>query len=187
MSAQPSSADVQENLSLLGSEHGDYRIAVRWFEQQGPDVVPSLVAALREERTPHLRRSRIVETLGELRDGSAVPALVAVLESGELTWEAAQALGKIGSPGAEQALLRGLGDARLAIVKECTKALGHVRSAAAAAALGRQLLHPDASVRCHAVRALVQARPAGLASTLRSHLPGERDPEVRSLIERHLP
>lgn len=186
MNAVLSNADLQENLNLLGSEHGDYQNAVRWFKEQGKQVGPFLMSAFRMTGTTDLQRGRIIKCLGELRDDAAVPLLAMTLQSGALSWESAQALGKIGTEAAGDALIGCLGDKRLALVKECTKALGHVRSDTASAALKGQLQHPDASVRYYAVRSLIQAQVPGLDDTLRKHLSGEQDPAVRRLIEEHL-
>jgi HEAT repeat protein len=183
MNAHISDEEMRENLHLLGSEHGDYQSAIQWFRDQGKQVSPFLMAALQEGRTTYLQKARIIETLGELREGASVPLLVTILQSGELSWEAAQALGKIGTQDAEDALVRCLLDARLAIVKECTKALGYIHSEAAFAALQRQLQHADASVRYYAVQSLIQMQPSGLFDTLSTHLSQEQDSDVRRLIK----
>jgi len=186
MNVYLSDADIRENLSLLGSEHGDYRNAVQWFKDQGKQVSPFLMAALHEERTTYLQKGRIIETLGELRERTAVPLLVTTLQSGELSWEAAQTLGKIGTRDAEDALVQCLIDERLALVKECTKALGYIRSDITFTALQGQLQHADASVRYYAVHSLIQTQPSRLFDTLSIHLSQEQDSDVRRLIEEHL-
>lgn len=178
--------DLRKRLDALGSEHGDYRHAVRWFVARGPASLPFLVAALGVEPPGSLRRARIVETLGEIGDAAAVPVLIELIEEPELEREIAQALARIGTGAAEKALIGCLRDPRIDVVKESTKALGLLRSPAAVGALRSQLGHPDPSVRYHAVQSLVEARPGDLDELLRSHLAEERDPDVRRLIESHV-
>lgn len=183
MGIHPTDADFRENLILLGSEHGDYQNAVAWFKHQGKQVGPLLMAALQEGRITPLQRGRIIETLGEIGEDKAIPMLVVTLGSGELSWEAAQALGRIGTRESEEALIQCLQDERLPIVKECTKALGYFHSDTALEALRVQLLHNDPSVRYYAVNALLKIRPAGLKEIVRIHLGTEQDSDVRNLIE----
>ena len=186
MNSLLSDTDIRENLSLLGSEHGDYRHAVQWFLAQGRHATPFLITALQAKETSDPQKGRIIETLGELQDGAAVSLLITILRSGELSWECAQALGRIGTQDAEYALIRGLHDERLEITKECTKALGHIRSDRTWAALQVELQHPDASVRYHAIRSLIKSKAPALQNTLSTHLRKEEDPDVRRLIEEYL-
>jgi HEAT repeat protein len=184
MNGRDAEAELRDNLDLLGSEHGDYKHAVHWFVARGPSAVAFLIDALQNEASTSLRRARIVETLGEIRDEAAVPSLKnLLLLDKELGWETAQALGRIGTPAAEEALIGCLRDPRLALVKECTKALGVLHSPRATAALQAQMKHADPSVRYYAIQSLIQARAPGLEEILRAHLVLERDPEVRRLIE----
>lgn len=186
MSSLPSNTDFWEYLSLLGSEHGDYRHAVEWYLAQGRQAAPFLLAALQAEEVSYLQKGRIIETLGELRDGAAVSTMATILLGGELSWECAQALGRIGTQDAESALIRGLFDERLEIITECAKALGHICSDRTWAALQAELSHPNASVRYHAIQSLIQSQAPALQNTLSTHLSNERDPEVRRLIEEYL-
>jgi HEAT repeat protein len=144
------------------------------------------MAALQTEGTTYLQKGRIIETLGELRESAAVPILVKTLLSGDLSWESALALGKIGTQDAEHALIRCLQDERLELVKKCTNALGHIHSGPAWAALQVQLRHVDPSVRYYAVQSLITSQAPALQDTLRIHLSKEQDPDVCRLIEEHL-
>ena len=179
------SFDEQANdqLALLGSEHGDYHNALCWFQAQGPAALPFLMNAFAQEGAGTLRKVRIVETLGAIGDPAAVPLLRTVLNGSELSWESAQALGKVGNDEAATALIDCLSDANLELVKNCIRSLGLIDSDAAAQALRYQLAHNDASLRYYAAQALIQAKPQAWGDALREHLAGETDAEVRRLIE----
>ena len=73
--------------------------AVARLREAGPYAVPVLVEALKRPGIPPEDRSLLVRNLGRL-DHSAVPPLLAVLESGDagLEADAAMALGHIGDP-----------------------------------------------------------------------------------------
>jgi HEAT repeat protein len=81
-------------------EEQDY--AVRHLQEAGPYAVPFLVEALRRPGLSTRERELLVHNIGRL-DRSAVPALLAVLDSSEpaLVADAATALGQIRAPEAE--------------------------------------------------------------------------------------
>lgn len=187
MSPEPlSGATISAYLSLLGSEHGDYRQAIQWFREHEKEARPHLLRALQAGERPSLQKRRIIEALGELRAEEALPWLSKTLQSGMMLWECAQAIAKIGSLEAELVLRQALQDPRLPIVKECTRALGHIHSKTVGTALQGQLQHKDASVRHYALQSLVQCQAQGLGELLIAHLDTEQDPELRSLIQAYL-
>jgi HEAT repeat protein len=183
MTGAPES-DPQAMLSLLGSEHGDYKNAVQWFKSQGKGQAPFLISAFNDTHTSSLQQARIIETLGELQDDKAIPLLAKSLQEDRWTWDAAQALGKIGTRAAEAILTQKLRDPRLNIVKECTKALAYFKTETARATLQNLLQHTDAAERYYAALSLIQSQPERAVETLRRHLQQEPDIEVRQLIER---
>jgi len=175
--------EAEEQLDLLASEHGDYRNAVEWFKQQGSTHVQLLIRSFNSKEAVYLQQVHIIETLGEIDADTAVPFLGEVLRSGELTWEAAQALGKIGDEQAEDELIKGLNSNRGELVKESAKALGYVNSNKSFTALKAEINNSDAAVRFHVIQSIILQDKADLLDILNSRLDIEDDADVRKLIE----
>ena len=178
--------EATAQLSRLVSEHGDYQHAVRWFAERGPEALPFLIGAFEREAPASLLRARIAETFGELGHPGAVPTLASTLGNGELSWECARALGRIGGEEATETLIAALSDERPEVATNAIRALGSLLSEEAAHALVSLLEHESANRRYYAVQSLLEMRPSGWRETLAGHGEREEAGEVRALIEEGL-
>jgi len=97
--------------ALSFRDPGVQSAAVHALGRIGPPAVASLVIALKK-RDRYLRLG-VIGALAEIRDPAAVSALAAMMNDpgSEVRWQAAIALGEMGSGDAIQPLLRGLEDA----------------------------------------------------------------------------
>jgi CheY-like chemotaxis protein len=84
-------------VSALTGTDDEQNYGVARLKEAGPYAIPALLEALRKPGISSEERQLLVKNMGRL-DGSAVPALVAVLDSGDssLKADAASALGRIG-------------------------------------------------------------------------------------------
>ncbi len=99
---------------------------------------------------------------------------------------AATALGKIGGPQAENALIAVLGDQNMAVRSNAAFALGEMDAKAAASALLRLLQDPEERVRKSAVKALGLIRTKEAVAPLSDLLATEASRVVRKSIIRSL-
>jgi hypothetical protein len=123
----------------------------------GPAVVQPLMELL--EDGDHNVRVAAVQILGEIRDSGALPVLIDILahdESLNLRAQAAAAIGKLGGPQAQRALLEALGDPAWQVRGQAAKALGRIGHPGAAHTLA--LAMPDSSwwVRVNCAEALAR-------------------------------
>jgi HEAT repeat protein len=128
----------------------------------GPTAVPPLMGLL--DGDDHNVRVAVVQILGEIRDLEALPTLIDVLgrdESLNLRAQAAAAIGKLGGPAAQTALLEGLEDPAWQVRGQAAKALGRIGHPGAAHALAVTM--PDSSwwVRVNCAEALARLGPDG--------------------------
>jgi len=172
----PAARDAVESLVAALEQPGeDVEVAVAYaLGQIGPEAragVPGLIVIAAR---PGLARLRAVEALGLIRDAGAVTALCGVLDdsSGEVRWQAARALGRIGAPARRcgPALLRTLedpnADVRMAVVRALPK-LG-VERGRLETALDKLRSDPNGDVRAEAARALRSLRRLDLGSPPRT-------------------
>ncbi len=122
-------------------------------------AVTILIGVLKESRDVE----RAVETLGEIGDPRAIPALINVLSSEYRSAQnkAVDALVKIGNP-AIPALTKALKDRRWRVRRNALSALGYIRSAEAVLGLIGALKSNDPYLRKHALRILGEERDARL-------------------------
>jgi hypothetical protein len=90
---------IARSIEGLTGTRQEQEYALSQLRQAGPDAVPFLIEALERQGFSAHERSLLAANLGRL-DRSAVPPLLAVLESGDprLETAAARALGQIGDP-----------------------------------------------------------------------------------------
>jgi CheY-like chemotaxis protein len=86
-------------VSALTGTPGEQNYGVAQLKEAGPHAIPALVEALQHPGIAAKDQALLVRNMGRL-EGSAVPALLAVLDSGDprLQTGAASALGNIGDP-----------------------------------------------------------------------------------------
>jgi hypothetical protein len=128
----------------------------------GPEVVAPLLDLLSHDE--HNVRISVIRILGEIRDPATAPALVAVLlEDDDLNLRAqvAAALGRIGGPVAENALLVAIEDAEWQVRAQAAKALGRIGNPAFAHVLARAMPDVNWWVRTNCAEALVCLGDAG--------------------------
>jgi hypothetical protein len=90
---------IARSIEGLTGTREEQEYALSQLRQAGPDAVPFLIEALQRPNLSPEARSLLADNLGRL-DRSAVPPLLAVLESGDprLAADAVRALGQIGDP-----------------------------------------------------------------------------------------
>jgi HEAT repeat protein len=144
----------------------------------GPDVVPPLLNLLSHEE--HNVRVSVVRILGEIRDPAATPSLVAILlseESLNMRAQAAAALGRLGGPVAENALLVAIDDPEWEVRAQAAKALGRIGNPSFAHVLARAMPDVNWWVRVNCAEALVRLGHPGLEQL--EILATHADPYVR--------
>ncbi len=144
----------------------------------GPDVVPPLLDMLSHDE--HNVRVSVVRILGEIRDPAATPPLVGILLSEDnlnLRAQAAAALGRLGGPVAENALLVAVDDPEWVVRAQAAKALGRIGNPAFAHVLARAMPDVNWWVRVNCAEALVRLGPDGLEQL--GLLMNHTDPYVR--------
>lgn len=129
-------ADVE---ALLGRVLGDDPIAAEEAREEVLDLgrpAAAVVAKLLKDNGPQ-KRYIACELLGDLRDTSSVPALIAVLKDPDtyqasVASAAARTLGRLADAAAVPALIEALGSKDVDLRYEAARALGNLRAAAAA-------------------------------------------------------
>lgn len=151
----------REDDSQLGDD--DAPLIAWLIEEQRPEqkqeLTRALVSALGDSRT--VVADRAAELLVELAPSSSA-AVLAELEGGSATSEAAWVLGQIGDPETLDALMEGLAHEDPATRRECAAALGALRDPLAVRALLRATRDPEHSVRIEAGDAIDQLGNAGV-------------------------
>jgi len=130
-----------------------------------PKAVPALVGVLRRHGGP--ARSAAVDALGAIGD-DALPALIEMLASKQEAecMAAAQALGRIGSPKAVEALSRAAQGKAWKVRARAIEALGVIGDASALPVLEQALGDSDWTVRCMAAKALANLSDANARAAL---------------------
>lgn len=179
----PFEAAVQ---ALQAEDAATRAAAARELAFQGrPEAVAHLLAALaRPEPDPWVRKD-IYAALGALGEATALPALLACLDSeerAELVAECAAALGALGEATAVPRLVELLQDplAALVVRLRTLDALAAFRDPAAQAALLAMLGAPDRGLRLHAILALAQQGDAAAIAPLLDHLEATSDAVERA-------
>jgi HEAT repeat protein len=146
--------------------------------QMGPDAVQPLLDLLAGD--DHNVRVAAVQILGEIRDPAALSALIAVLAGAgnlNLRAQAAAALGRLGGPDAQTALLAALGDSQWQVRAQAAKALGRLGHPAVAARLAAAMPDLNWWVRVNCAEALACLGTPG--RTQLERLLGHSDAYVR--------
>ena len=118
--------------------------AAEALKKIGSPAVPALVEALKDEDKDV--RAHAAETLGNIGDPSAIPALTEALNDAGVRIIATEALGKLGASGVP-ALVEALRCSHPGVNITAASALGRVRNAAAVSALIEALNHREPGVR----------------------------------------
>ena len=148
----------------------------------GPEAVPVLVAALREDRVASVRWQAAAE-LEVLKAAEAVPALLASLNDRDAVVRAAavEALRAIGQQQVAPAVGKRLGDNDVVVRRSAADALGRLGDGRISPVLSKALRDPDPEVRRRAAKSLLKLRASqesrALAGALR-----DRDPKVRATM-----
>lgn len=146
-------------------------------------VAAGLVEALQASGHPEVQ-AFLIRCLQLVGKDEAVPALAKRLGHEELGRPAAQALSRIGTPQATEALLRGLSSAKGSNRVAIVQALGRLRSASAAKALLPLASSDDPLVRRAAQSALANIAAAEVGPILEQACKAE-SPYERSLAQRN--
>jgi HEAT repeat protein len=144
----------------------------------GPSVVPPLLGLLAHD--DYNVRVSAVQILGEIRDPTATPALASVLLGDDrmnLRARAAAALGRLGGPVAEGALLVAIDDEHWEVRAQAAKGLGRIAKPAFAHVLARAMPDPSWWVRANCAEALSRLGEPGRAELER--MAEHPDPYVR--------
>lgn len=148
--------------------------------QQGPDVVPSVLALL-DSRNP-LERRQAAHVLSKIGDTAFAPALAGVIADAdpEVAVKAFRAAANTGSPEVVPGLVARLGDESLDVRDALTRALERLGELGVPA-LVQALADGDASVRAHAAEALghIGSPAADVAVEPLQAVLGDADAEVR--------
>lgn len=175
---QPESAPLADLIDLLASdpEPGVREVATWAITQQGPGVIPSLVAAL--EGGDQQSRHSLAHVLGKLRHGDGLGALARLLGDADeaVAAKAAFSIGQLKHPGGVRALIGALDDERVSVREAAAASLAELPEASDA--LVSALGGPSARTRAMAAEALGFRREVGAVGQLRAAL-ADDDHEVR--------
>lgn len=168
-------------LDLLVEDDPSVRTRVtRAITRLGPPVVPALCAKL-EEAIPEPVRVGIVEALGILRDGRALPALTLAAEEGPVPLKTAAltSLGLLGKPEAVALLVKHLGSDEPSVQSAAQQALILIAPNALSAVVEvLQEAGGDERYRVTMVKCVTHSRAPAAAATI-VELLGDPNEDVR--------
>ncbi|WP_428264503.1 HEAT repeat domain-containing protein [Haliangium sp.] len=184
----PSDPEVEAHMRGLAAEHEHERAqAAQWLEAHPERSRPALRAVVERARADNMTHGAIaiLGRLGRVEDVALLRTRAAAGGSA-LAWDAAQALAAHKTPEALAALVSLLDADDLEVVSAAVVALGSRGQEDGRAHVERMLTHAEAKIRYKAVFALDRLGVDPSRAALEAHRRDERDPDVRTLIDRVL-
>lgn len=183
--------DVRAQLSRLASDRPPvHQAAWRWFLSQGPAAAPALAAGLEDEALGSIAHWRILLILRDLREPSALPAIVRAFRAAVARGDvvvlpgALEALAGFDDEDAWAALISALDLGDPDAVSHAAVLLAHKGGARAEQAISKLLARPEMRWRQAAVAALSRIDSESAREILARHRAIETDPDVLKVFGR---